>query len=158
MPATTRPPTRAARFAAVLTAVKAAHDVGDFAAQTDHQSARKPCAADRAEGVACTEAASWRALAAHVASYHAVQAAALVTVDRALGLGLSPARMVAGIALSAATHAVIDRRWPVRLFMDRTGSTAFRLHGGGAMHVDQAAHHACLAAAALVMATGPDRR
>ncbi|PSK83040.1 uncharacterized protein DUF3307 [Murinocardiopsis flavida] len=153
-----RPPTRPAVFAAVLAALKAAHDVGDFMAQTDRQSARKPCAADRAADAACTEGASWRALAAHVASYHAVQTAALITVDRALGLGLAPARMVAGIAFSAVTHAVIDRRWPVRLFMDTTGSTAFRLHGGGAMHVDQAAHHACLAAAALVMATGPDRR
>ncbi|MBB4931346.1 hypothetical protein F4561_002166 [Lipingzhangella halophila] len=38
--------------------------------------------------------------------------------------------------------------------MDRTGSTAFRQHGGGAMHVDQTMHHACLWAAALVMSGG----
>lgn len=142
----------AARFAAVAATLTAAHHVGDFMAQTDHQANRKPARADRT--VECSEAESWWALTKHVASYHAVQAAALVAADRALGLGLSPRRVAAGVALSAVTHAVIDRRWPVRTWMDRTGSQAFRLHGGGAMHVDQTMHHACLWVSALVMSGG----
>ncbi len=141
----------ASRFAAVSAALTAAHHVGDFMVQTDDQAACKPAASDRA--VACSEAESWAALAAHVASYHAAQAAALAATNRVLGLGLSPRRVAAGVAVSAVTHAVIDRRWLVRAWMDRTGSQAFRQHGG-AMHVDQAAHHACLWASALIIAGG----
>ncbi|MBV2364285.1 DUF3307 domain-containing protein [Streptomonospora nanhaiensis] len=143
---------RAVRFAAAAATLAAAHHVGDFMASTDTQAERKPCQSDRA--VECSEAESWRALAGHVASYHAVQVAALVAADRALGLRLSPRRVAAGVALSAVTHAVIDRRWPVRLWLDHTGSTGFKKHGG-AMHVDQAMHHVCLWAAALVIAGGP---
>lgn len=143
--------TAATRFAAVAATVTAMHHVGDFMAQTDHQSACKPTAADRQ--VVCSESESWRALAAHVASYHAVQVAGLLVANRVLGLRLRPGRVLAGVALSAATHALIDRRRSVREFMDRTGSAEFRQHGG-AMHVDQTMHHASLWAAALVIAGG----
>lgn len=142
----------AARFAASLATITAAHHVGDYLAQTDHQSACKPARSDRGD-VVCSEGESWRALAGHIASYHAVQAAGLVVANRALGLNLRPSRVAAGIAVSAVTHAVIDRRWPVRLWMDNTGSADFRQRGGAA-HVDQALHHACLWASALVMAGG----
>ncbi|MBB4931345.1 hypothetical protein F4561_002165 [Lipingzhangella halophila] len=98
----------AARFAATLGTLTAAHHVGDFMAQTDHQSNRKPAASDRT--VECSEAESWWCLAKHVGSYHAVQVGALIAADRVLGLGLSPRRMAAGVAVSAVTHAVIDRR------------------------------------------------
>ena len=146
--------TAATRFAAVAATLTAMHQVGDFLLQTDHQAARKPCAEDRlAES---SEAESWRCLAAHVVSYHAAQAAGLVVANRALGLKLRPGRVIAGVALSAVTHAVIDRRWPVRLWMDHTGSRDFRVKAGGGMHVDQAMHQACLWAAALTIA-GPSK-
>lgn len=141
----------ASRFAAVAATLTAAHHVGDFLLQTDHQAARKPGPEDRA--VVCSEPESWRSLAGHVASYHAAQVAGLLVVNRALGLKLHPSRVLAGVAVSAATHAAIDRRWPVRLWMDNTGSSAFR-ENGGAMHVDQTMHHASLWAAALIIAGG----
>lgn len=141
----------ASRFAAIAATLTAAHHVGDFMLQTDHQAACKPGPEDRA--VVCSESESWRALAGHIASYHAVQVAGLLVANRALGLKLKPGRVLAGVALSAATHAVIDRRWPVRWWMDNTGSAAFREHGG-AMHVDQTMHHASLWASALVIAGG----
>jgi len=62
-----------------------------------------------------------------------------------------PGRVAAGVAISAGTHALIDRRWPVREWMDRAGASRFRQHGGAA-HVDQAMHHVALYAAALVIA------
>lgn len=141
----------ASRFAAVAATLTAAHHVGDFLLQTDHQAVCKPAASDRA--VVCSESESWRALAAHVASYHAVQVVGLLVANRALGLKLRPGRVVAGVAISAATHAVIDRRWPVRVWMDNTGSAEFRQHGG-AMHVDQTLHHLSLWASALTIAGG----
>lgn len=142
----------ASRFAAVAATLTAAHHVGDFLLQTDHQSARKPCEQDRL--AECSEVESWRCLAAHVASYHAAQVVGLVVANRVLGLKLSPSRVLAGVAVSAVTHAVIDRRWPVRWWMDHTGSRDFRVKAGGGMHVDQTMHHACLWASALVMAGG----
>ncbi|WP_174545645.1 hypothetical protein [Nocardiopsis dassonvillei] len=144
--------TTASRFAASLATLTAAHHVGDYLAQTDHQSACKPAASDRGD-VVCSEGESWRALAGHIASYHAVQAAGLLVANRALGLKLRPGRVAAGIAVSAATHALVDRRRIVRWLMDNTGSADFRQRGGAA-HVDQALHHACLWVAALVMAGG----
>lgn len=142
---------RPARFAAVYALLHAAHQAGDFLVQTDAQARRKPCATDRT--VECTETDSWGALAGHIVSYHLAQAAALAAGNHFLGLGLPSRRIAAGIAVSALTHAVIDRRWPVRLWMDNTGSTAFR-RAGGAPQVDQAMHHLALAAAAATI-TGP---
>lgn len=143
---------QASRFAAVAATLTAAHHVGDFLLQTDHQAARKPCAEDRL--AECSETESWRCLAAHVASYHAAQLVGLVVANRALGLNLKPTRVLAGVAVSAVTHAVIDRRWPVRWWMDNTGSHDFRVKAGGGMHVDQTAHHACLWGSALIISGG----
>lgn len=144
--------TIASRFAAVVATLTAAHHVGDFLLQTDHQAACKPCSEDRT--VVCSESESWRALAGHVASYHAAQVVGLLVANRALGLKLRPGRIAAGVAISAATHAVIDRRWPVRWWMDNTGSRDFRVKAGGAMHVDQTLHHTALWASALVISGG----
>jgi hypothetical protein len=136
--------TKTARFAAVLATLHAAHNVGDHIAQTDHQALRK------------TDPAGWvRPMAGHVAGYHAVQVAALLTVDRVLGLGLSPARVAAAVAWSAGTHAVLDRRWPVRWVLRRTGSAGFAetvTPINGPYVADQALHHAVLWVAALMVA------
>ncbi|SIO86155.1 hypothetical protein [Nocardiopsis sp. JB363] len=142
--------TTAARFSAVAATLTAMHHAGDYLFQTDHQATHKAGVADRA--TECSEDTSWRALAAHVASYHAAQAAGLLIANRFLGLRLQPSRVVAGVAVSAATHALIDRRWPVRWWMDHTGSSGFR-QAGGAAHADQALHHLALWASALVIAS-----
>lgn len=129
-------------FPTVFAAMTAAHHVGDYLLQNDHQAQCK------------TE--SWAANQAHVASYHLAQLAAVGLASRVLGLRLSPARLAAGMTVSWVTHSVIDRRWPVRWWMTRTGSADFYANGG-APHVDQAMHHAALFAAALVAASGGDR-
>lgn len=146
-------PSRAATFAAVYALLHAAHQAGDFLAQTDVQARRKPCRTDRT--TQCTELESWGALLGHISTYHLAQAAALTLGNHFLGLGLTRTRLLAGIGVSAATHAIIDRRWPVRWWMDHTGSGAFR-QAGGAPHVDQAMHYLALALAAATI-TGPPR-
>ncbi|WP_435113330.1 hypothetical protein [Nocardiopsis synnemataformans] len=145
-------PSRAARFAAVAAVLAAAHTAGDFLVQTDRQASLKPCRADR--DAECTEAQSWAALVGHVASYHAVQATALIIANHVLDLRLHPGRTALGIGASALSHGVIDRRWPVRQWMLRTGSGPY-YHRGGAMHVDQAMHQAALAVSAAIITGGP---
>lgn len=146
-------PSRAATFAAVYALLHSAHQAGDFLAQTDPQTRRKPCRTDR--GTQCTELESWGALLGHITTYHLTQAAALAAGNHFLRLGLTRNQLLAGIGVSAATHAIIDRRWPVRLWMDHTGSGLFR-QAGGAPQVDQAMHYLALAVAAATI-TGPPR-
>ncbi|WP_304450858.1 DUF3307 domain-containing protein [Nocardiopsis sp. YSL2] len=129
-------------FPTVLAAMTAAHHVGDYLLQNDHQAQHKPT--------------SWSANQAHVASYHLAQITALTLASRTLGLRLSPARLAAGVAVSWVTHSIIDRRWPVRWWMNHTGSSDF-YRAGGAAHVDQAMHHAALFMAALVASSGGDQ-
>lgn len=154
--------TAAASFGALLAALWSAHDLADHVVQTDHQAANK--------------ASSWPAMAGHVSSYTAVQVAALAAI-RPLGVRPSWRRMLAGVALSAGTHAVLDRRWPVVRILQLTGSAGFadpvtRVSGmaglsdpnvvksagpvplHGPYLADQALHHACLFLAALILAGG----
>ncbi|WP_133743320.1 hypothetical protein [Actinorugispora endophytica] len=145
----------ATRFTAVYAAMTAAHHVGDYLLQTDHQADHKAASRDRADGTAVSEVESWAANQTHVAGYHAAQLAFVALAAKSLGLRLSPGRLAAGVAFSWITHSVIDRRWPVRLWMTRTGSSGF-YQVGGAAHADQAMHHAALFAAAL-LASGGDR-
>lgn len=163
-----RSTSRAAVFGAVLAALWAAHDVGDHVVQTDHQAAHK--------------AKDWGAMASHVGGYHAVQVAVLAAL-RTVGVRPPWWRLAAGVALSAATHALLDRRWPVVAVLRRTGCSGFAssnvvriqpgivrpgaIHGEQFAHIpeaplplhgpylaDQALHHACLLVAALVIASG----
>lgn len=95
------------RFGAVLAMLHAAHDLADHVVQTEHQAIHK---ADPGR-------AGWLALAGHVGSYTAVQVAALALLRG----GFAPGRLVAGVVFSAATHALLDRRWPVRWILEHTG-------------------------------------
>lgn len=103
-------------------------------------------------------------------------AEALADADRVLGLCLSRRRVAAALAVSAGTHALLDRRWPVRRVLEATRSPGFAsgqfkvpaglapddglggwdvpvpLHGP--YLADQALHHGALWLAALVAAAG----
>lgn len=134
----------AAQFAAVYATLHAAHQLGDHIAQTDSQAARK------------MQPDGWGAMAGHVGSYHATAAVMLLAANRLLRLRLSPGRMAAGLALSAATHALLDRRWPVRWINQHTGSPGFgdlQAPLNGPYLTDQALHTGCLWLAALIMTT-----
>jgi hypothetical protein len=134
---------RAAVFAATLAALLVGHTVGDHLTQTDHQAANK--------------AASWRAMAGHLGGYTATCAATLAAVHAATGVRPSWRRVVAGHMFSAATHAFIDRRWPVTRLLRATGSPAFaelQTPINGPYQADQSLHHACLLVAALIITGG----
>lgn len=140
----------AATFAAVAVTLAAGHQVADHVlGQTDRQAVGK--AAPGWQG--------WRANLAHVAQYHAVLAAMLGAAWSLLDLSLSVGGVAAGLAVSVATHAILDRRWPVRWLLEHTGSAPFaRLAGGGINGLylaDQALHYGCLWVAALLIAGLP---
>lgn len=129
-----RAPAKATRFAAAYALLRVAADTADHWVQTDHQAQHK----------ALPGAAGHRALARHVAGYAATQAVALAAGNRLLGLGLRPSSLASAVAFSAATHYLIDRRWPVRKAADALGKGPFYALGGplgGAYLLDQAAHH-----------------
>lgn len=145
----------AAGFAAMFVALYAAHQVGDHWVQTDRQASRKGAPGWPGRW-ACT---------GHIATYTATAALALAPVVLWLGIHPAPWRAAAGLAFSAVTHWVIDRRRPliavadlvglgrfVRLGAPRPGRDDNPTLGTGHYVLDQAAHVAMLMGAALIIA------
>jgi hypothetical protein len=136
-------------FAAVFAVYAAGHQAGDYWAQTSAQAAAKG-------------QPGWpgrRACAAHVATYTLTLAACLALVSWWLALPLHFPWVSAGLALSAVTHYIADRRAPLWRLAARLGKGEF-WHSGeglasGAAHLDQAWHWMFLLAAALITAGGP---
>src|SRR5919201_5693308 len=95
--------------AIVFLVLLAGHLLGDWVVQSDWQATYKP--------------RSGAALTAHVASYHLVMG--LLLLLPILRDGWPTERALAALTVSAVTHAVIDRRWPVRGLMGAAGSPAF---------------------------------
>ncbi|MFE3202212.1 hypothetical protein [Embleya sp. NPDC059237] len=146
--------TAAARFGAVAAVLVCAHHVGDYWTQTHRQALTK--GRPGAEG--------HRACAAHVVTYTLGQAAALAAADRYLGLGVHWRRAAAGLAVSAATHYLVDRRSPLEAIANGIGKGEFYKVGAGhgclgtgAAAMDQSWHLGWCTLAAAVVA-GPGRR
>ncbi|MFJ8040167.1 hypothetical protein ACIRBX_06585 [Kitasatospora sp. NPDC096147] len=141
---------RAARFAAAYALLRSAADVADHWVQTHHQATTK----GQHNHLGTPSAAGRRACAAHVATYTATQAAALLAGSRVLGIRLRPLPVVAALALSAGTHYVADRREPLRRLADAVGKgDHYRLTTcgmNGSYQLDQAFHHGVEAVAALI--------
>ncbi|MCA2219516.1 DUF3307 domain-containing protein [Jidongwangia harbinensis] len=134
-------------FAAIAATLYAAHQLADHVlGQTDHQAANK----------AAPGWTGWRHNAYHVGLYHLVMTAMLLTAVAVLDLPLTATGLAAGIGFSAVTHAILDRRWPVRWLLEHTRSKPFARmasHGINGMYLaDQALHYACLWASALLIA------
>ncbi len=134
----------AATVAAAFVALYVGHMVGDHLAQTDQQAAHK----------ASKGWAGWAAMAGHVASYGLCQAVALAGL-LTVGVPLPPVGVLAGLGLSVATHAIVDRRWPVQWLLRTTGSpnfAALNRDGLNGMYLaDQALHIAAIFGAALII-------
>lgn len=143
---------RAARFAATFAALLAAHHVGDYWIQTDHQAANKGRHGDHSENTA-----GRHACLAHVASYTATTTAAVAGANQVLRLGASWRAVLAGQAISAITHYWADRRHTLRGLATRTGKLDFYERGEGLARgsavLDQSWHLAWLGIAALATAT-----
>lgn len=137
-----------ARMAATYALLRGAADVADHWVQTDDQAVSKGLQGDKA-------ARGRAACARHVASYVAVQGAALVAGNRVLRLGMSGRRIAVALAISGATHYVADRREPLRRLAEKTGKGAFFEMApplGGAYALDQAWHHGAELVAAITAA------
>jgi hypothetical protein len=130
------------RFAVLLPTLLVAHNIADHVAQTDHQAAIK--------------ANSWRAMAGHVSSYQLTQLIAVETALRASGMPCPRRAKITGALISTITHAVLDRRWPVKMILERTRSPQFAgmtIPLNGMYLAGQALHHGFLFVAALAMAS-----
>jgi len=137
---------RAVVFVVALVVLLVAHQVGDHVIQTDHQALHKT-----AEG-----ASAALAMAGHLATYHIFAAILLVGTFLLLGLPLTVAGVLAGLGFSAATHGLLDRRWPVRWLLRRTGSAKFAESTTpvcGMYTADQALHQLALLISALLIST-----
>jgi hypothetical protein len=126
----------------VFAAIVVGHLLGDYWIQSDRQAARKadPGWAGR---LAC---------AAHVATLTATIAAVVAVVVAVSGWVLSPAALVVGLAVNAATHYAADRRAPLRWLACATGSGGF-VEGGGLPLLDQVWHIGWAYVVALLIAS-----
>jgi hypothetical protein len=119
----------------VFLVLLAGHLLGDWVVQTDWQAANKT--------------RSWAALTAHVASYHLLMG--LLLLIPILRDGWPAWKALAALTVSALTHALIDRRWPVRALLRVAGSPGFATVEWGVIAVDQALHLFILAMLALLL-------
>jgi hypothetical protein len=132
----------AAVIAVAFAALYASHMVADHWVQTQRQADRKSLPGWPGR-LAC---------AAHVATYTATALVALLALAWRTGLALSPAHVAAGLAVSAVSHYVADRRAPLRWAADRLGKNpAWLERGGGLYALDQSWHVGWLFVAALII-------
>jgi hypothetical protein len=144
-----------ALFAATFAALYAAHQVADHWIQTEYQAATK--------GVP-----GWRgrwACARHVATYTITCAVALGALVAVLDARMSLPWAACGLAVSAVTHYVADRRGPLRAMAIAAGHRPFHglgtprpgrddnpSLGTGAYALDQSWHYLWLFIASLMIA------
>ncbi|CAM5669790.1 hypothetical protein [Streptomyces atroolivaceus] len=145
-----------ATFGSEWAVLAVGHNLADHVfGQSDHQAASKgaPSAAEVADGASPRR--DWRACLGHVAQYHLVMAVMLGLAWAVLPIHMSWAGLEAGLIVSAVTHALFDRRWPVRWLLQHTGSPDFaelRAAGMNGMYVtDQALHQTALLVSALLI-------
>jgi hypothetical protein len=140
---------RAVVFCVAFAALTVAHQVGDHVVQTDHQAARK------ADARRVGWASAGRAMAGHLLGYHLTAVALLVGCAVALRVPLTAGGVVAGLAFSAATHGLLDLRWPVRVLLRVAGAPRFAEATSpvcGLYAADQALHRLALLISALLVA------
>lgn len=101
----------AATAACVFAALFAGHQLGDHPIQRKSAMLAKGTPDDARLADGAHPWTGWRACGQHVATYILTQAAALVPVSVVAPLTLTGG--LAAMAVSASTHAVIDRRWIV---------------------------------------------
>ena len=134
------------RIGGVYAALHAGSQVADYWGQTNDQAETKgkPGRDGRA------------ACARHVATLTATQALFLGLAATLSGERLQGRRVVAGLALNAATHYWADRRFTLEGLADRLeciGKGDY-YRAGGAPHLDQAFHTGVCALAAMVIGGG----
>jgi hypothetical protein len=135
----------AAVAACAFIALYAGHQIGDHVIQPGTAVAHKGCPGDDRLAAGVRPSTGWAACARHVATYAAAQAAALLLIAVVAPLTLAGA--AAAVTVSAATHAVIDRRWIVRAVIRAKRCESW---AEGPYLIDQSLHVAALLVAAVV--------
>ncbi|WP_031522607.1 hypothetical protein [Streptomyces sp. NRRL F-5123] len=174
---------RLALFAALSTTFEALHGLGDHWVQSSRDASGKGVHGEHLvyatdgtpvadgpgrDGRTMTASAYGRGcVTRHVASYSAVQTAAVVAVTHACGVRIPARALLAGAAINSLTHAALDRREPLLWLAARTGKAGYIQHatavrkpgdttaelsgpGTALMALDESAHRAIGVAAALV--------
>jgi len=67
----------------------------------------------------------WSHILQHVMYYHIVMVIMLLVIVVLFSLPVTLLGFISAILFSAVTHAFIDRRWPVRWILEKTGSPNF---------------------------------
>jgi hypothetical protein len=133
----------------------AGHMLGDHPVQSDHDAAGKGRPSDDQLAAGAHPFTGWLHCLRHCFSYLLCQAIALGLLAL-LVAPLSLPGIAAALAVSGATHAVIDRRWLVRRILAAKGGCP---HWPQAAYwIDQSLHYAAMLAAAVAAArvtTGP---
>jgi hypothetical protein len=135
----------AAVTADAFVALFVGHQLGDHVFQRDGDAAAKATPAAEMLASGAHPWTGWPAALRHVGTYSLAQVAALAVVCVVAPLGWYG--VVAALAVSASTHAVIDRRWIVRLLVRLKGCQGWR---EGPYLIDQSLHHMALLVAAVV--------
>ncbi|WIX75981.1 hypothetical protein QRX50_31475 [Amycolatopsis carbonis] len=146
-----------ATFAASGFILLVAHNLADHVTgQTDSQADNKAAPTPDEVAAGANPHQGWPAILAHVARYHVTLVVLGLLAWLVLPLHWSVLGVVLALAWSAATHAPLDRRWPVRWLLENTGSPKFaNLNIGGlnGMYAaDQALHWLALAVSAVLLA------
>ena len=133
--------------AVVFVALFAGHQVGDHIFQTNAVARAKGAPTAELLAAGAHPWLGWGACLRHVGTYTLTQAVALILVTVATPVAW--AGLVAALAVSASTHAVIDRRWLVRLIVRAKGCQDW---SEAPYHIDQSLHTGALLVAAVVAA------
>jgi hypothetical protein len=130
-------------FAPIFVALFAAHQVADHWVQTQRQADLKG-GKGWSGRLACGR---------HVATYTATGLLFLLAMAAVTGVVLHPVPVAVGLAVSAVTHYIADRRTPLHWAAGRLGKDEYWLvHGGGLYALDQSWHIGWLFVAALIAA------
>ena len=125
-------------FAALGFTTLVAHNVADHVfGQNDYQAANKMKPGR----------SGWSALLQHVFAYHIIMAVMWLFTMLTFDLSVSLLGFITALLFSAVTHAILDRRWPVRWILEKTGSPEFakmQTPLNGMYCADQALHELAL--------------
>jgi hypothetical protein len=134
-------------FVGVLAGLGIGHLPGDILLQANADATGKghPSADRLAAGV--HPWTGWLKCLRHTSSYLGCQATAMLLVLQVVPLPLPG--ILAALAISASTHAVIDRRWIVQRILAAKGCTGWR---EAPLWIDQALHWSAIGVAAVVAA------
>lgn len=97
----------------------------------------------------------WSHILQHVFAYHVVMVVMLLIVVAIFNLPVTATGFISAILFSSVTHAIIDRRWPVKWILQKIGSSNFaemQTPICGMYQADQELHKTALWVSAILFA------